>query len=279
VMLHADLPGVSPTHPEFARVKRYQVRDPSSGKPIGEGLDRPETEPARLAYIDPAAKAYRDILIAGLRPAVEDLRPDAIHLAHSGSMWNDANGLIEQKNFAQGSAALHRALLTAFPDVVLGGDSTNEVTAPFEWFAQRSIRGNLPPHPICAYLFGDRILTYACREQPNPDRSPAESQKYLTRFEIQGVSPTLSISGAADLAADKAGAQQTIHSAKVWQEFDFVPNWAVDWAGAIFRLIGAGGIEAVIETTPGGIRFRVGADVIYERKQDSAASTEQRRGP
>src|SRR5204862_5539540 len=101
-----------------------------------------------FACINPAAKAFRDELISSLRPAIESLHPDAIHLAGSGNIINDGIGTVEEKTFAEGMVAMHRALLTAFPGLVLSTDGISEMIAPFNWLAQRTGIGVLAPHPI-----------------------------------------------------------------------------------------------------------------------------------
>jgi hypothetical protein len=265
VMLHTDLPGVTPTNPDYALVRKYQVKDPYGKTLLGWYWDHPESDRNRFAFIDPASKAYRDLFIRRLRPMIEEIQPDAIHLDVSGPMMNDGNGLIEGKNYAQGSVALHRALLSAFPDLVLGGESVNELTAPFTWFAQRWNFGSLPPHPISDFLFGDHVLSYGYLGQPNPDQSPAGFLSYFSLYEGQGVCPTPVLSSAADLADDRPGMARLLKQVRAWQDQDFMPDWAGDWTGMVFRWRGDAGAAAVLEKAGPGVLLKVGEEVLYQR--------------
>lgn len=265
VMLHTDLPGVSPKNLAYSQVARYQVKDARTQAPIGWYWDHPDTDPQRFAFIDPAAKAFRDLFIQSVRPAVEALKPDALHLDVSGPMWNDGNGLIEGKNYAQGSEAMHRALLTAFPGIVLGGESLNEITAPYNRFAQRWITSPLPPHPICCLLFGDRVSSYGYLGEPNPDSSPEGFLRYFTRYEVQGVLPTLVVSSAADLGSDRPQMQRLLRLARAFQDHDLAPDWSGDWSHVLFRYSGPDGSHAVLEQADGGVVFRVNGEILYQR--------------
>src|SRR5262249_41042811 len=131
----------------------------------------------KFATINPAASVYRNTLIRQIKPAVQELKPDAIHLGCRCGLINDGKGLIEDQNFIQGAGALQRALLDAFPDIVLSADGMNEIFSPMNFFAQRRDFGTLAPHPICAFLFGDRILSYGHMDLSNPDKSPAQFLK------------------------------------------------------------------------------------------------------
>ncbi|MGC8668168.1 MAG: NPCBM/NEW2 domain-containing protein [Chthonomonadales bacterium] len=273
VMLHTDLPGVSPGNPAFARVGRYQVRDARTQAPIGWYWDHPDTDPQRFAFINPAAKVYRDLFVESVRPAVEELKPDALHLDVSGPMWNDGNGLIEGKNYAQGSEAMHRALLSAFPGIVLGGESLNEITAPYNRFAQRWITSPLPPHPICALLFGDRVASYGYLGEPNPDSSPEGFLRYFKRYEEQGVLPTLVVSSASDLASDRVQMQRLLRTARAFQDHNLAPDWSGDWSRVLFRYTGSDGSHAVLESAGAGVIFRLNGQVLYQRVRGTTQVT------
>ncbi len=265
VMLHTDLPGVSPGNPAFPLVERYQVRDARTQAPIGWYWDHAPSDPQRFAFINPAAEAYRQLFVRSVRPAVEELKPDALHLDVSGPMWNDGNGLIEGKNYAQGSEALHRALLSAFPGIVLGGESLNEITAPYNRFAQRWITSPLPPHPICAFLFGDRVASYGYLGEPNPDSSPEGFLRYFRRYERQGVLPTLVVFSPGDVGKDKPQMQRLLQLARAFEDHDLVADWSGDWSHALFRYAGPDGCRAVLEDTGSGVVFRVDGKILYQR--------------
>ncbi len=160
VMLGVECAALPREHPDLIQMRRYQVKDPRTGAPVEIPAEDGTSAPAALAVINPAAPAYRSLFIRRLSDVIDYIRPDALHLRRSGRMWNDGGGLIEKQSFAQGAAALHRTLLTAFPHLVLSGDGLNEVVAPYQFFAQLPPASPLPPHPISGYLFGDRMLFF-----------------------------------------------------------------------------------------------------------------------
>jgi hypothetical protein len=174
VMLGVDCAALPREHPDLIQMRRFQVKDPRTGAPVEIPAEGGGASGSfALAVINPAAPAYRSLLIRRLNDVIDYIHPDALHLRYSGRMWNDGNGLIEKQNFAQGAAALHRALLTSFPNLVLSGEGVNEVITPFQFFAQIPAAVNLPPHPISGYLFGDRMLFF----QPPSSRSTASSSE------------------------------------------------------------------------------------------------------
>jgi hypothetical protein len=263
VMLHVDLSGVSPSNPDYSRVRPFQVKDPRTGKPLGNHWDGPETDPQRFAYINPAVKYYRDLFLLRIRGVMSEVQPDALQLGDSGAMWNDGNGPLDNKNYAEGSVTLHRALLTVYPDLVLGGENVNELTLPYSWFSQRSGHDTLQPHPVSAFLFGDHVLSYASLEQPNPDQSPAEFRDYFSAYESQGVYPTPVLSSAADIGPDRPGMNRLMDITRAWQEHEFTPDWTGDLQTARFRWAGSDNKKAVVEVQGAATQVKVGDTVLY----------------
>ncbi|MYA72022.1 hypothetical protein F4Y19_18485, partial [Candidatus Poribacteria bacterium] len=169
VMLHTNFPGVAPYHPRYAQLQKYQFRDRWSGNPIGWFWDRIE-EPGRHAFINPASSEFRKILVHQLTDVSQEYQVDAFHLDVSLIAKNDANGLIEGLNSAQGNVQLHTDLTEAMPQVVFGGEGLHEVTFCRESFAQRLIYSlDIKPHPISTFLFSPYTLRYGHLGLPNPD--------------------------------------------------------------------------------------------------------------
>jgi len=135
VLLHANAMGVSSTNADYASVSQYQMRDPSTGQLVGWLWSDPPSTPNRFAGINPAASAYRQLLISRLTPAIQNLQADAIHL-DAGACVNDANGLIQGMNCWQGLEQLQKDLLSAFPSLVIGGENTNDSIAPYQDLSQ-----------------------------------------------------------------------------------------------------------------------------------------------
>ena len=168
VMLHVDLPGVSPGNADFAAVQAYQVKSPETLQPMGWKWELPPSTPYRFAYINPAAAAFRTLWIARVGAAVTAVGPDALHLDISGPMYNDGNGPIGGLTYPQGSAQLHQDIVAAFPNLALGGEGENDITYRYHSFAQAwyFLKPSLPGHPIATFLFSPQVQYYGHLSQP-----------------------------------------------------------------------------------------------------------------
>lgn len=266
VMLHTDLPGVTPSNPVYEQVKNAQVRDRMSGALIGWYWESPDV-PYRFAFINPASSEFRRILVERLRAAIVETGADALHLDVSGPMWNDANGLIEGMNYCQGSMALHRDLLAALPDTVLGGESVNEITYSFESFVQRWAFEHyaFDPHPICEFLFGESAASYGYLGMPNPDSSITGFGNYVRRYERQGVLPTLAFSRVSDLDPSKPYAGMVMRQMRLFQKRDLRPDFNSKWrASDKFVYRGSDGTAARITGGENSSKLDVGGETVYE---------------
>ena len=267
VMLHTNFPGVAPYHPRYATLQQYQFRDRWSGNPIGWFWDRIE-EPGRHAFINPASSEFRKILVQELTDVSQKYPVDAFHLDVSLIAKNDANGLIEGLNSAQGNVQLHTELTKTMPQVIFGGEGLHEVTFFRESFAQRLIYAlDIKPHPISTFLFSPYTLLYGHLGLPNPDIGPELYQAYLHLYESWGVLPTLRLWSVEQLAEDHLGTQRLLSLASVWQELGFKPDFETDWEmGTLFQYVGKGGESGTLEKTDGRVTLVLPEDGIgYER--------------
>ena len=248
VMLHTNFPGVAPYHPLYATLQQYQFRDRWSGNPIGWFWDRIE-EPGRHAFINPASSEFRKILVEQLMDVSQKYPVDAFHLDVSLIAKNDANGVIEGLNSAQGNIRLHTELTEAMPQVVFGGEGLHEVTFFRESFAQRLVYSlDIKPHPISTFLFSPYTLLYGHLGLPNPDIGPELYQEYLHLYENWGVLPTLRLWSAEQLAEGHLGTQHLLSLARTWQEFGFKPDFETDWGTeTLFQYVGKGGEFATLQ--------------------------------
>lgn len=270
VLFHVDLPGVTASNPAYEQVKAYQVKDPFSLQPLGWywGRDLPQA----FAFINPASAEFRRIFVEAMRGIVENYGADAVHLDVSAPMWNDANGPIDGMNYCQGSVKLHEELLAALPDLVLGGESINELLAPYEHFVQRwAWPCNLKPHPISEFIFGEMTASYGYLGQPNPDRAPSAFLDYVRVYEGQGVLPSLAIDSISELRGDRSGAQRFFAVMREWQKHDLRPDWGKKWGqSTLFSYTGSDGATAAVERTPTGVRLVCNGRVLYERVEGVA---------
>jgi hypothetical protein len=267
IMLHTNTLGVSPNNPDFNTVRDLQMKGADELELLGWEFDLPEGHPRRLAYISPSSSTYRRLYIERIRPMMEELRPDAIHMDAGAAIVNDGNGLIEGMNTAQGLMQFHREILAAFPGVTLAGESTNEILAPYNWFAQRWPSSS-PPHPIGTYLYGDQVFFYGFLDQPQPDEP--DYTEYLKRYEGQGVQPTPIINHPFDLSNERPGMARLFRMLRLWQENDLQPDWQSEWGADLFRHRNADGrVTAAVETQEHLVSLRIGEEYVYQRIRDA----------
>ena len=267
IMPHANLVGVSPSHPLYSELQEFQFRDALSGDLRGWHWERTESA-ERHAFINVASSKFRKILVQRLKDVWQKYRVDAFHLDVSHFVINDANGLVEGLNAGQGNALLHQELAEAMPGVVLGGEHLHEVTFFRESFAQRWIlSSDATPHPISSFLFSPYTQSYAHLGFPNPDSSPQLYQEYLNSYESWGVLPTLKLWSIEQLGTKYTATQQLLSIARAWQQFGLRPDFEVRWgADTLFQYVGKEGAIATLKTTGGGSAFEFPlAGTGYER--------------
>jgi hypothetical protein len=239
IMLHVNLLGISEVHPEYQNFKQCQIKTADKLQPTGWLWDNfPAGDPHRFAYISPACSSYRKLFIGSVKPAIDALQPDALHLDAGGAIINDGNGLIEGMNSMQGVIQLHKDILAAYPNLVLGGESTNEIIGPYNWLAQRW-PADSPAHAISTYLMSDQEFFYGFLDQPAPDEDGFA--EYLNRYEGLGVVPVAFIVTPSDLSTDRQRAHMVLNYQKVMQNNLYGPDWTGDWSGLRFRQRSADG--------------------------------------
>ena len=273
VMLHANLVGVSPYHPFYTELQKFQFRNPWNGNLYGWRWEQTDA-PYRHAFINLANSTFRKILVQQLKNVWEKYKVDAFHLDVSHWVPNDANGLIEGVNAGQGNVLMHTELAEAMPGVVFSGEHLHEVTFFRESFAQR---WKLPPgwdptrrstpHPISAFLFSPYTLPYGYLGMPNPDRGPQLYQEYLDAYEIWGVLPTLRFLSVADLEPERMRTQELLAIARAWQQQGLKPDFESDWTpNTLFQYVGEDGEIAALQKTETGATFVLPEESLgYER--------------
>ncbi|MDX2267558.1 MAG: DUF6259 domain-containing protein [Bryobacter sp.] len=272
VMIHTNLLGLSEVHPEYPDFARFQMRQASDQRPIGWLWEEfPAGHPRRVAYISPASSAYRKLFVDSLRPAIEELQPDAIHLDAGGAIINDGSGLVEGMNTMEGIVQLHKDLLAAYPDIVWGGESTNEVIGPYNWLAQRWA-SDYQPHPLGNFLMGDQVLFYGFLDQPPADEP--DFVTYLRRYEAQGVLPGIMVLAPESLGPDRTRTFDLLQQLRRWQEKQYRPDWDADWTNSLFRYRSAdGNSTASVETDGKLVRLLEDGQKTYERVRNTNSLT------
>ena len=218
VMLYADLISFSVDHPLYPEFIKYQYRDTWNGNLLGWKWDN-LIHPHRHALINPAASAFRQILVQELKTVWQEYDVDAFFMDASHAVINDANGLIDGLNAAQGHALLHKELAEAMPGIVLGGERLHEATFAYESFAQRPLilGSKAKPHLISSFLFSPFVCAIGFpRNVPHND-----IEDHLLQLEYQkvwGFMPALVIWGPGHLSVERSvEIDQVLELARGWQ--------------------------------------------------------------
>lgn len=264
VMPHVNLVGVSPYHPLYAEFQQFQMRNTWSGDRIG-WLWGDIDNPGRHAWINLASSNFRNLLIIRLKEVWEKYGVDAFHLDISHVVVNDANGLIEGLNAAQGNALIHQELAEAMPGVIFSGEYLHEVTFFRESFAQRGqVQQGTEPHPISAFLFSPYTSPYGHLGVPVLEANPMRYQEFLQSHESWGVIPTVRFGGLNDL--DGYLTQKILSVARVWQDLNPKPNFESDWSPeTLFQFVTQDGELATYLRTDAGTKFVLPDGAGYER--------------
>ena len=248
VMLHTDLIGVSPSSPDYPGVQAFHARHPETLQPLGWKWEMPPSTPYRFAYINPAAAAYRNLFLARVGVAVAALQPDALHLDISSPTFNDGNGIIEGRNYPAGVARLHQDLQAAFPTIALGGEGENDVTFPYQRFAQvltymDPVDTPPPGHALTAFLFAPTVQFYGHLATPLP--TEVEFKRWFIDTTTRGSLPTLKVNGPGDVAMSNPDIARLVGALQNWQAHDFQLATG-DWQGTLARWNGNAGATAVL---------------------------------
>ena len=221
VMVHTTMNGVSENHPLYGELEKYQVRHPWTGEKDGYLWEDP-TNPRRFAYINPASRLFREVLVSALKRLCETYPIDALHLDISSRTPNVVNGVIDGLTMAEGNILLHQEIKDAIPGIVLGGEGLHEVTFLHESFAQRyHIPETEQPHPISSFLFSPYTKLYGHLGLDNPDDEPARYKEFLYGYEVWGVLPTITIRTTSDLSSDRVETHKLFERVRKRQNWTF----------------------------------------------------------
>ncbi len=282
VMLHTNAVGVATYNPAYASLSQFQLRDPETAQPLywPWGLWPAGSPPPPFlqsyAFISPASSAYRSLFVGAMQSLMQTVQPDALHIDAGGIMLDDGNGLVEGMTSIDGMIQLHRDITSKFPQLVLGYEGMTETVAGFHGFAQRW-SADFPAHPISTYLMGANVKFYGFLNQPNPDE--AGFVEYLRHYEAQGVMPTITFDNAksdnplfhiADLSVSQPITSRVMQVMKVWQQYDFQPDWQGDWTGLLFRYVSADGTTvATVQDSGDIVQLSAAGKTIYQRVHSS----------
>ena len=264
VMLHVNLVGVSTYHPLYPEFQAFQFRDPWSGNLRGWKWDETDS-PKRHAWINNASSKFRNFFVQQLKKVWEKYKVDAFHLDISHVVVNDANGLIEGLNSAQGNVLMHLELAEAIPGVVFSGEHLHEVTFFRESFAQRwQLPPEAIPHPISAFLFSPYTRSYGYLGLPSLENNPLLYQNYLNSYESWAVLPTVQAESIRELNGHLT--QQILAVARQWQELGLMPDFESEWeSDTLFQYTTQTGEIVTYQRTNAGTTLILPQDSRYER--------------
>ena len=223
-MLYTIVHGCAPSHPLYPHFQQYQYRDTWTGELLGDCLtppfdpycDHPLNFP--LAYISAASSEWRNLLVSKLKAVWEEYPVDVFHLDANHYTINDADGLIDGLNMAQGMALLHKELAEAMPGAIFSGERLHEATFAQKSFAQRPLmRGHqLTPHPISTFIFSPFVhaIGHSWRV---PDHDPMLLYEILRYNEIVGATPVLSTWSVDQLGDEYVEVHKLLELGRNWQ--------------------------------------------------------------
>lgn len=277
VMLHVNYFGCTPENPHYEALRPYHCRDPLSGELLYWDWQR-ATPPIKFAYINPAAKAWRDLFVRLMVELCERLEPDALHLDQTLCIFNHAGGSIDRLNMMQGNLALHRELRQALPNVALSGEGLNEITCRYEAFAQRHVYGihhadrkwddwliSLA-HPVSSSLLAPHTTIYGYLGMTNPE---AHDYYFAWRkaYERFGVIPTFARPTMDQVTGPSPIVRMLLDEARWFQRHRPLPDFDHAWpADTVFAYRTDDGKQAAFR------RDAFGVVLIDQAKPDAPIS-------
>ncbi len=269
VMVHVNYFGCDEKHPLYREFEQYQLRDARSGEKLWWiwPRDRKKDQPpsTKFAYIHPGSAAWRRLLISRFKTIVDKYGVDALHLDQTLAMPNHAGGTVDGLTVPEGNLRLHKELRQALPDTALSGEGLDEVTLPYEAFAQRHAGRGVNhtkgtwnddfiacAHPISSFLFLPYTTIYGYLGMSGP-ANPGLYRAWIRAYESWGVIPTFARPSVGQLARPVSDARVLLEQAGIWTKYLMRPDFGGNWSGPVrFRYAGDNGGRAVVLGTPGG---------------------------
>lgn len=245
VMLYTNFWGLDLKHPLYKEFEACQVRTGPSPQDSMVYRNTRQNPPIVFAYINPASKKWRAEFISRIKKVVAELNPDGIHLDQNFHSHNDFNGLIDGLTMNEGVLAMHREIRQALPDIALGAEGLNELTAQSVSFAQRHVysaikgtidRGALSTaHPISSYLFLPYVKLYGWPGFAAPEENPQVYNAWRENWRIWGVLPTAKFirTTPAMLAQPTAFLRQNLDEIHFWQKERVEPDLDGEWPAQV----------------------------------------------
>ena len=254
VMVHGNLVGIGPKHPELAQVEKYIQTDRVGGNRVGWFLDKPD-HPGQIFCLNPSSAEVRAFLIAHFKRAYDQVHFDALHLDFP-VIGPVHDGDLEGMSCARGAEVYLQELQAALPGVALGTEGLNEtllacsfaqVGEPFWVSPQPGVR----PHPIRSTIFAPFCGLYGHLGMPSQQDSFPAFLSHHDFFDWMGAWPTLSLDGP--LNPTSAGNDFVLREANYFQRNGLMPApEVVNYPDELFAWRGRdGAISAIFDNPPG----------------------------
>ena len=189
IMPYFSMISIREAHRLYTKFEKYQARNPFTNERMGWRWNDPTYH--RPAYINPALRDFRELLVNDIKKVIETHNIDAIQLDLSNLFINDNNGLIDGLTWAKGNIRLHQELRETIPEIVITGEHITEVTFPYHNFTDFWTIQVEQPHPITVFLFSPYTRLFGFL--PYPDEEPHLYPNHLDEFIEFGFIPTLII--------------------------------------------------------------------------------------
>ncbi len=141
VGLHFNMIGAAFDSPEYLEyIKDSHSLDAFTKEPINVTYTAYNKE-FSFAQINPASKAWRDLMVETTAEVVRELEVDAIHFDQSLLCFNDGRGLVDGMTSMQGNVAFQRDLAQALPDIAFSGEGIHEMNFRYASWLQVHVYG------------------------------------------------------------------------------------------------------------------------------------------
>ena len=239
VMPHCNYFGCDPKNPLYSRFEKYQIRDAFTKAPMW--WETPTDLSIKFAYINPASKEWRELLISKMKQIVSKYGVDAIYIDQLFCIYNDGAGLVDGLNMIEGNIALMRELTEALPNIPIGGEGLDEVTCLYQSFAQRHelsidfLAGTwntvrlAHAHAVSSSLLSRYTVMVGYLGMPNPDNDPELYTAWRTGYECYGVIPTLPWPSLGEITQPNAMLSQIFEEARFFQKYKPKPDFESHW--------------------------------------------------
>jgi len=233
VMPHFNYFAVDPSHPIYAELADYHLRELRTRRLMGwswvddrwvgnpqshSGLPRHRDRNV-MAYIHAGASRWRRELASRVARAVEQLDIDSVFVDQTLCTYNCVNALVEGMSSTEGMWHLTRELTEIGPGLSVSGEGLNEISMQWQTFAQAHLFQSWHataeglervPCPVGEFLYGDLCRTIGYCNLHGQDETSALRMRVHAQL---GAIPTLTIGSAEAILKPNAAVKEELERA------------------------------------------------------------------